>query len=122
VTSLKAKESVNLRRCGEGFIIDLFGDFSDTIEDDLNAAYEEACQAHSQNIVLKFDEGGHIYSSGIALLVGLVGEAEDRGQKIHATGLSEYLTEVFEVTALTKYIQILPSEQDAVAILTSSKA
>lgn len=104
-----------LRSSGGVSFIDLSGDFSDALEEDLRAAYEEVCQSHSPDIIIKFDEVSQIYSSGIAVLVGLIGEAEEREQKIHAIGLSEYFAQVFELTGLTKYIQIFPSEQEALA-------
>ena len=96
-------------------IIELSGDFSEAVGEDLRAAYQEACESQPQNIIIEFDEDGHVYSSGIAVLVGLIGEAEGKGQKIYATGLSAHAAEVFELTALTKYIQILPSKQEALA-------
>jgi anti-anti-sigma factor len=108
---------VLLRRSDGVPIIEISGDVSYAIEEDLMATYEKVCQS-TQNIIIKFDGSGRIYSSGITLLVRLVSEAEKKGQKIHATGLSEHFAQIFEVIKLTKYIRIFPSEQ---AILASLK-
>ena len=113
---MKSKKQVILRRHGEVPIIDLSGDFSDSIKEVFIATYEEACQSHPGNIIIKFDEEGHIYSSGISILVGLVSEAEKKGQKIHVTGLSEHFAEVFQFVGLTKYINVFPSESEALAL------
>ena len=120
---MKSKKQVILRILSGIPIIEISGDFSDSIKEDLMAIYEKACgakrhpaergQSHPKNIIIKFDEQGHIYSSGITILVGLVSEAEKRGQKIHATGLSNHFVNVFKLIALTEYIQIFPSEQEA---------
>lgn len=110
---MKSGKQVRLRIKEEVSIIDLSGDFDDSIEKDLIATYERACKSNPQNIIIKFDKQSHIYSSGIAVLVGLISEAEKTGQKIHATGLSEHFAEIFRLTGLTKYIQIFPSEQEA---------
>jgi len=114
---VKSKKQVRLRIKGEVPVIELSGDVSDSIEKDLTATYEKACKSCPQNIIIEFDSEGHIYSSGIAVLVGLVSEAEKKGQKIHVTGLSEHFAEIFRLTGLTKYIQIFPSEQEVLARL-----
>jgi len=112
---------VILRQSAELPIIEISGNFSDALVEDLRVAYQEACRCHSQ-VILKFDEGGRIYSSGIAVLVGLIKEAEEQGQKIHATGLSAHFISVFKLTGLTKYIQIFPSEQEALAASAGSQS
>ena len=114
---MRSKKQVVLRILSGIPIIEISGDFSDSIKEDLMAIYEKACQSHPKNIIIKFDEQGHIYSSGITILVGLVSEAEKKGQKIHATGLSNHFVNVFKLIALTEYIQIFPSEQEALASL-----
>jgi anti-anti-sigma factor len=114
---LKSKKQVVLRTNSGIPIIELSGDFSDAIKEALAAAYEKACQLNPKNIMIKFDEQGHIYSSGITLLVGMISEAEKRGQKIHATGLSNHFVKVFKLVALSEFIQIFSSEQEALAAL-----
>jgi len=114
---VKFKKQVSLRTKGEVPIIELSGDFDDSIEEVFTATYEKACKLNPQDIIIKFDSESQIYSSGIAVLVGLVSSAENKGQKIHVTGLSEHFAEVFRLTGLTKYIQIFLSEQEALARL-----
>jgi anti-anti-sigma factor len=114
---LGSKKQVILHRHSSIPIIEILGDVSNSVKEDLITIYEKACQSHPQNIIIKFDENGHIYSSGISVLVGLIAEAEKNGRKIHATGLSEHFVHVFTLTSLTKFIQIFPSEQEALAAL-----
>jgi len=114
---LESENQVTLReRCGIP-IIEISGTVSGSIEKDLLAAHKMACQSQPQNILIKFVEHGRIYSSGINALIKLVAEAEKRGQKIHATGLSDHFFHIFSLTALTKYIHVSPSEEEALDVL-----
>jgi len=78
---VKSKKQVRLLIKEEAPVIELSGDFSDAIEKDLIATYEKACKSNPQNIIIKFDKQGHIYSSGIAVLVGMISEAEKKVKK-----------------------------------------
>lgn len=100
-------------------VIEISGTVSGSIEKDLLAAHKRACQSKPQlqNILIKFVRHGRIYSSGINALIKLVAEAEKRGQRVCATGLSEHFFHIFSLTALTKCIQVFPSEEEALHIL-----
>jgi anti-anti-sigma regulatory factor len=116
---LESENQVTLReRCGIP-IIEISGTVSGSIEKDLLAAHKMACQSQPQpqNILIKFVEHGRIYSSGINALLKLVGEAEKRRQKVHAAGLSDHFFHIFSLTALTKCIQVFPSEEEALHVL-----
>ncbi len=114
---MESENRVTLReRCGIP-IIEISGTVSGAIEKDLLAAHKRACQSQPQNILIKFVKHGRIYSSGINALIKLVAEAERRGQKVCATGLSDHFFHIFSLTALTKCIQIFSSEEEALGVL-----
>ena len=99
-------------------IFDITGDFTDAIEDEFSDVYQIAKQSVVKHIIIHFDSEGDILSSGIAMLIGLIRHTEAKGQQCYAVGLSAHFTEVFEMTGLTKYIQIFPSEQEILASLS----
>lgn len=105
-------------RCGIP-IVEISGTVSGSIEEDLLAAHKRACQSHPQpqSILIKFVRHGRIYSSGVNALIKLIVEAEKRGQKVCATGLSDHFFHIFSLTALTKHIQVFPSEEEALGVL-----
>ncbi len=116
---MESEERVTLReRCGIP-VIEISGTVSGEIEKDLLTAHKRACQSQPQpqNILIKFVNHGRIYSSGINALIKLIAEAEKRSQKVHATGLSEHFFHIFSLTALTKCIQVFPSEEEALDVL-----
>ena len=98
-------------------VIEISGTMSNAIEGDLMAAYEQACQSQPQDIILKFVGNGRIYSSGVNVLIKLVLQAEKKGQRIHAAGLSRHFAHILSVTSLTKHIQVFPSEEEALDAL-----
>ena len=112
---MKKDQQVRLDKSRKVPRIEISGDFSDALEADLRAIYHEACQSEPRHILIQFDAAGDIYSSGIAVLIGLIGEAQSRGQQLFACGLSEHFAEVFALTGITRYIQIFPSAQEAFA-------
>ena len=112
---MKRERQVSVRRCENVPIIEFSGDLSDAIENELLSAYREVGLAGPLRILLVFDEDGTIYSSGIAVIIGLIREATPQGHTLYATGLSEHQSEVFELTGLTEFVQIFGSEEEAIA-------
>jgi anti-anti-sigma regulatory factor len=116
---LESENQVSLREgCGIP-IIEIADNVSGSIEKDLLAAHKRACQFQPkpQSILIKFVRHGRISSSGINALIRLVVEAEKEEQKVYATGLSDHFYHIFSLTALTKCIQVFPSEEEALRVL-----
>jgi anti-anti-sigma factor len=93
--------------------IDLSGEINSAAEAQLDAAYERASAAGVGTIVLDFTGADYINSSGIALIVGLLGQARGRGIEVQARGLSEHYREIFEITRLADFMTILDNEHSA---------
>ena len=95
-------------------VMDLSGELDATAENSLQSAYAEAAGSGAQPIALNFTGVDYINSTGIALIVGLLGQARSRGLEIKAYGLSEHYREIFEITRLADFITIVESENSAV--------
>ena len=81
----------------------------------LTMAYETAVVADPPVILLDFTAVDYINSTGIALIVGLLGRARAEGRTLAACGLSEHYREIFEITRLADFIAIYPDEASATA-------
>ena len=68
-------------------------------------------------ILLDFTKVDYINSSGIALVIQMLIEAANSGQKVYAFGLSPHFVKVFTMVGITKYAQLFPSEAEALAAL-----
>jgi anti-anti-sigma factor len=92
------------------------GDISSTSKDALLGAYQ-ALPKGSKLVLLDFSKVDYINSSGIALVIQMLIEAANSGQKMRAFGLSAHFTKVFTMVGIPKYAGIFPSQAEALAAL-----
>jgi anti-anti-sigma factor len=81
----------------------------------LTAAYQEAAASDPTTVVLDFTAVDYINSTGIALIVGLLGQARAEGRHVAATGLSEHYRHVFTITRLSDFIDVYDDVESAAA-------
>ena len=93
------------------------GDIASTSKDAVLGAYQALPKATAKLILLDFTKVDYINSSGIALVIQLLIEASNSGQKVHAFGLSAHFTKVFTMVGITKYAQLFPDQPAALAAL-----
>jgi anti-anti-sigma factor len=94
-------------------VIDLRGELDSTAENALQAGYAEAAETGAKTIALNFAEAGYINSSGLALIVGLLGRARSHGVEVKAYGLSDHYREIFEITRLADFMTIVEDNSAA---------
>ncbi len=80
----------------------------------LNQTYEEAVASDPKAVLLDFSNVGYINSTGIALIVGVLGRARAEGRRVLASGLTEHYTHIFTITRLSDFIQIFDDVDSAV--------
>jgi anti-sigma B factor antagonist len=93
------------------------GDIASTSKDAVLGAYQALPKDTNKLILLDFTKVDYINSSGIALVIQLLIEAANSGQKIYAFGLSPHFTKVFTMVGITKYAQLFASQAEALAAL-----
>jgi anti-sigma B factor antagonist len=91
-------------------VIDLRGEIDGSAREELNAVYERAAADGATALLLNFGDVQYINSTGIALIVGLLGRARAEGRGLAACGLSEHYREIFQITRLSDFIAIYPDE------------
>jgi anti-anti-sigma factor len=79
--------------------------------------YQALPKATNKIILLDFTKVDYINSSGIALVIQLLIEASNSGQKVYAYGLSAHFTKVFTMVGITKYAGLFPDQGAALAAL-----
>ena len=84
-------------------------------EGDIASTSKEAVLGTYQS--LDFTKVDYINSSGIALVIQLLIEASNSGQKVYAFGLSPHFVKVFTMVGITKYAGLFPSQAEALAAL-----
>ena len=96
-------------------VIDLEGEISGLSEEALDTVFADASRQEPDAILLNFTDVGYINSTGIALIVGLLAQAQASGVRLVATGLSEHYTQIFQITRLADFITLYADEEAAVA-------
>ena len=102
-----------VRLMGEVAVLDLAGDLDGTAEKLLNEAWEAVGDAPI--VVLNFSAASYINSTGIALIVGILGRARVEKRVVRAFGLTDHYREIFEITRLSDFIEIHNNENQATA-------
>ena len=98
-------------------IVELRGEINAHAEATLNAVYIEAATSQPAAILLDFAAVDYINSTGIALIVGLLAQAQQAGRALLVCGLSEHYVELFTITRLADYMRVFPDEASALASL-----
>jgi anti-sigma B factor antagonist len=93
------------------------GDIASTSRDAVLGAYQALPKTHVHLVLLDFTRVDYINSSGIALVIQLLIESSNAGQKVCAFGLSQHFTKVFTMVGITKYAELFPGEAEALAAL-----
>jgi anti-sigma B factor antagonist len=93
------------------------GDIASTSKDAVLGAYQALPKGQVKLILLDFTKVDYINSSGIALVIQLLIEASNSGQKVAAFGLSPHFVKVFTMVGITKYAGLFPGQAEAIATL-----
>ena len=91
------------------------GDIASTSKDAVLGAYQALSKETVKLILLDFTKVDYINSSGIALVIQLLMEAANAGQKVLAFGLSAHFQKVFTMVGITKYAGLFPDQAAALA-------
>jgi anti-anti-sigma factor len=108
----------SVRHNGEVAIVDLAGQLDGTAEKTLNTAWEAVGDVPV--VALNFTKSTYINSTGIALIVGLLGRARVENKKIRAFGLMDHYREIFSITRLSDFIEVHSDEAGAVGDLAAN--
>lgn len=93
------------------------GDISSASKDVVLGTYEQLDKASHKNILLDFKGVEYLNSSGIALVIQILMEANKAFQKIAICGLSPHFTKVFTMVGITRYATLHADEAGAVSAL-----
>ncbi len=104
-----------LRRVGKAAIIDLIGDVTSRGQEVIQSAYAQARESKADRVFFNFAETEYINTSGIAVLISVIMEAEKGGRKIGLYGMSAHYHKVFNLVRLPLYADIYGSEGEALA-------
>ena len=88
----------------------LRGDLNGRADETLAGAYAEVVELGSHRLSLDFHQVGYINSTGIALVVRLLADARRDGRTVRALGLTEHYQEIFRITRLSDFMEIVEGD------------
>ncbi len=109
----QAQLEIKIRVEGDVAIVDLQGEINAFAEAALINAYIDASATKAKSLALNFSDVEYINSTGIALIVGLLAKARKDNQEVIAFGLTDHYKDIFEITRLSDFMQIVPDESAA---------
>jgi len=105
-----------VRTEGAMAIVALSGTIDGGAEASLDAAYLACAAAGAPTVGLDFTDVDYINSTGIALLVSLLANARRDDRPVAAWGLSDHYREIFEITQLADFLEVVTDEHAARAV------
>ena len=88
----------------------LSGDLNGRADATLADAYDRVVALDPRRVSLDFRQVGYINSTGIALVVRLLADARRDGRSVRAVGLSDHYQEIFRITRLSDYMEIVEGD------------
>lgn len=93
------------------------GDISSVSKDAVVGTYQALDKAVHKHILLDFTGVEYLNSSGIALVIQVLMEANKSDQTVAICGLTPHFTKVFTMVGITKYASLFPNEAAALSAL-----
>ena len=101
-------------------IVGLVGVIDGAADVALDDAYRACADAGAATVALDFTRAEYINSTGIALLVSLLAKARRDDRPVVAWGLSDHYREIFEITRLADFLEVVADEQAARAAASTT--
>ena len=113
------KVSVDKKMVAQGAsatILRFQGDISSSSQDAVLGTFTRLPEADRKRLLLDFTKVEYINSSGIALVIQLLMQANKAGDSVGLFGLTPHFQKVFTMVGITKYAQIHADEAAASAL------
>jgi len=104
---------ISTRKEGASGIVDVAGDLTSAAEERLTQAFREPSLAGCKHIVFNFTQCAYINSSGISIIISLLGESRNTGRVVSVYGLTPHFSKIFNMVGLTQYLSVCASEEEA---------
>ena len=96
-------------------IINLNGDVTIYSDAPIHDAYDALCAAGIRNLIFNFDEKNMVYTPGLAVIVNLLFEAQQKGQRMIMAIPNLYLQRIFALVGISQYATVFNSLDEAKA-------
>ena len=95
-------------------IINIQGDLTFDADSGVKRVYSELIEKFPMNkIIINFERTKYINSSGIATLINIIQNTNDRNGKIAFVGMSNHFQKVMDIVGITDFVHIYDTNNEA---------
>jgi anti-anti-sigma factor len=99
-------------------IIFIEGDLTSDADGDAKGVYSSVKEKYSsKKLIVNFENTKYINSSGIATLIHIIQDVNEKGGVIAFVGMSDHLKKVMNIVGISDFVQIFNSNNDALQSL-----
>jgi anti-sigma B factor antagonist len=99
-------------------VIFIEGDLTSDADADAKGVYSDIKDKYSsQKIIINFENTKYINSSGIATLIHIIQDVNEKGGVIAFVGMSDHLKKVMNIVGISDFVRIYNSNTDAVNVI-----
>lgn len=99
-------------------VIIIEGDLTSDADSDVKKIYTEIKKKYTpKKILINFEKTKYINSSGIATLINIIQETNEKSGSIAFVGMSDHLHKVMDIVGISDFVQIFKTNKDAIQSL-----
>lgn len=99
-------------------VIFIEGDLTSDADSDAKSVYSDLKEKYSpKKLIVNFEHTKYINSSGIATLIHIIQDVNEKGGVIAFVGMSDHLKKVMNIVGISDFVQIFNSNNDALQSL-----
>ena len=112
---MKAQLQIDIQQIDHNTaIINLIGDLTTSADGKpIHEAYDTVSAAGFNNLILNFDENNAIYSPGIPILLDIIIDARQKGQRLLIAIPNTHCQKLFRLMGITKLAGVFNSLEEA---------
>ena len=99
-------------------IIIIEGDLTSDADADVKNIYANLKEQYTmEKLIINFEKTKYINSSGIATLINIIQDSNERKGTISFVGMSDHLRKVMDIVGISDFVRICTSNKDAATAL-----
>ncbi|MEM7828681.1 MAG: STAS domain-containing protein [Candidatus Aenigmatarchaeota archaeon] len=102
----------------DGVVIFQVGNYLNNISGEkIEEEVEHYLRRGYRHFLINFEKTKIINSIGVSFLIGVMERLKQEGATLNFSNLSRIQREIFEITGLARYVNIFPTEADAISAI-----
>jgi len=115
---MKYSHEITLETLGDIPIIWISGDLTSEADSEVKARYADLkSQFSGDKIIINFENTKYINSSGIATLINIIQNVNEKEGVVSFVGMSDHLQKVMDIVGISDFVKIYKTNEEAASKL-----